>query len=62
MTSKSPLRTCEDIDESVLSYAEIKAICTGNPLIKEKMALDIEVGKLRLLKSQHQESCICRYG
>jgi len=54
MTSKSPVRSCEDVDESVLSYAEIKALCAGNPLIKEKMDLDIEVARLRLLKSDHQ--------
>ncbi|MGN0569258.1 MAG: LPD25 domain-containing protein [Candidatus Fimenecus sp.] len=50
-TSKSPARSCEDIDESVLSYAEIKMLATGNPLIKEKMDLDIQVQRLRLLKS-----------
>ena len=54
MTSKSPVRSAEDIDETALSYAEIKALCTGNPHIKEKMDLDIEVQKLRLLKSSHQ--------
>lgn len=54
MTSKSPVRSCEDIDEVALSYAEIKALCAGNPAIKEKMDLDIEVSKLRLLKSSHQ--------
>ena len=54
MTSKAPLRTCEDIDESVLSYAEIKALCAGNPHIKEKMDLDIEVSRLRLLKANYQ--------
>jgi N12 class adenine-specific DNA methylase len=54
MSSKSPVRSCEDVDESVLSYAEIKALCAGNPLIKEKMDLDIEVARLRLLKSDHQ--------
>ncbi len=53
MTSKSPVRSAEDIDESALSYAEIKALCTGNPLIKEKMDLDIDVGKLKLLKASH---------
>ncbi len=49
MTSKAPIRSCEDIDDEVLSYAEIKALCAGNPLIKEKMNLDIEVARLRLL-------------
>ena len=54
MTSKSPVRSCEDVDETSLSYAEIKALCAGNPLIKEKMDLDIEVARLRLLKADHQ--------
>jgi len=54
MTSKSPVRSCEDVDETALSYAEIKALCAGNPLIAEKMNLDIEVTKLRMLKSEHQ--------
>ena len=54
MTSKSPVRSCEDADETALSYAEIKALCAGNPLIKEKMDLDIEVARLRLLKANHQ--------
>lgn len=54
MTSKSPVRSCEDVDETALSYAEVKALCAGNPLIKEKMDLDIEVGRLRVLRSQHQ--------
>ena len=53
MTSKSPVRSCEDIDETALSYAEIKALCTGNPNIKEKMDLDIDVQRLRLLKANH---------
>jgi len=51
MTSKSPMRTCEDVDETALSYAEIKALCAGNPKIKEKMNLDVEVAKLRIVKS-----------
>lgn len=51
MTSKSPVRSCEDIDETALSYAEIKSLATGNPYIKEKMDLDIQVQKLKLLKS-----------
>ena len=54
MTSKSPVRSCEDVDEQALSYAEIKALCAGNPLIKEKMDLDIEVARLRVLKADHQ--------
>lgn len=53
MTSKSPVRSAEDIDETALSYAEIKALCTGNPFIKEKMDLDISVQKLKLLKANH---------
>ena len=53
MTSKSPVRSAEDIDETALSYAEIKALCTGNPYIKEKMDLDIDVGRLKLLKADH---------
>ena len=56
MTSKSPVRSCEDVDETALSYAEIKALCAGNPLIKEKMDLDIEVARLRLLKANHRAS------
>jgi N12 class adenine-specific DNA methylase len=54
MSSKSPVRSCEDVDESVLSYAEIKALCAGNPLIAEKMNLDIEVAKLRMIKAEYQ--------
>ena len=54
MTSKSPVRSCQDLDEVSLSYAEIKALSAGNPLIKEKMDLDIEVGKLKMLKASHQ--------
>ena len=53
MTSKSPVRSAEDVDEQALSYAEIKALASGNPMIKEKMDLDIEVSKLKLLKSNH---------
>ena len=53
MTSKSPVRSAEDIDETALSYAEIKALCTGNPLIKERMDLDIDVQRLRLLKANY---------
>ena len=51
MTSKSPVRSCEDVDDTALSYAEVKALATGNPAIKEKMALDVEVSKLKLLKA-----------
>ena len=53
MTSKSPVRSAEDIDETALSYAEIKALCSGNPAVKEKMDLDIAVAKLKLLKANH---------
>ena len=54
MTSKSPVRSCDDVDEQALSYAEIKALCAGNPLIKEKMDLDVQVAKLKVLKANHQ--------
>ena len=53
MTSKSPVRSCEDVDEQVLSYAEIKALCAGNPLIRQKMDLDIDVARLKVLKADH---------
>ena len=53
MASKSPVRSCEDIDEAALSYAEVKALATGNPYIKEKMDLDIQVSKLKLMKANH---------
>lgn len=53
MTSKSPVRSAEDIDETALSYAEVKALATGNPYIREKMDLDIQVSKLKLLKANH---------
>ena len=53
MTSKSPVRACEDVDDTALSYAEIKALATGNPYIKEKMDLDIQVAKLRMLRASH---------
>ena len=53
MTSKSPVRACEDVDDVALSYAEIKALATGNPYIKEKMDLDIQVSKLKLMKANH---------
>ena len=58
MTSKSPVRACEDVDDTALSYAEIKALATGNPYIKEKMDLDIQVSKLKLLKANHGSKLI----
>ena len=54
MTSKSPVRSCDDVDETALSYAEIKALCAGDPRIKEKMDLDVDVARLRLMKADHQ--------
>ena len=54
MTSKSPVRSCEDIDETALSYAEIKALCAGDERIKEKMDLDVDVARLRLMRASHQ--------
>ena len=53
-TTKSPARTCEDVDEAALSYAEIKALCAGDPRIKERMELDVDVSKLKIMKSAHQ--------
>ena len=53
MTSKSPVRSCEDVDEAALTYAEVKALATGNPYIKEKMTLDTQVAKLKLMKANH---------
>ena len=53
MTSKAPVRSCEDVDEAALSYAEVKMLATGNPYIKEKMDLDIAVSRLRLLQSDY---------
>ena len=53
MTSKSPVRSCEDVDEAAFTYAEVKALATGNPYIKEKMDLDIQVSKLKLMKANH---------
>ncbi len=53
MTSKSPVRSCEDVDETALNYAEVKALATGNPHIKEKMDLEVQVAKLKLLKSNY---------
>ena len=54
MSSKSPVRACDDVDETALSYAEIKALCASDPRIKEKMNLDVEVAKLRLMKADHE--------
>lgn len=56
MTSKSPVRSCEDVDEAALSYAEVKALATGNPAVKEKMELDVDVAKLKLLKANHMNN------
>lgn len=67
MTSKSPVRSCDDLDETSLSFAEVKALCAGDPKIKEKMDLDIEVAKLKLLKANYKsikyqlENKILRY-
>lgn len=55
MTSKAPVRSCEDVDESVMSYAEIKALCAGSPLIKEKMELDMRVAQLKMLKASYKK-------
>ena len=56
MTSKAPVRSCEDVDEAALSYAEVKALATGNPAVKEKMELDVDVAKLKLLKANHMNN------
>ncbi len=56
MTSKAPVRACQDVDETALSFAEVKALATGNPYIKEKMLLDVEVSKLKLLKASHDSN------
>ena len=56
MTSKAPVRSCEDVDEAALSYEEVKALATGNPAVKEKMALDVDVAKLKLLKANHMNN------
>ena len=56
MTSKNPARSCEDVDESVLSYAEVKALASGDPRIREKMELDVEVAKLKMAKSEYQNN------
>ena len=54
MTSRTPLRSCDDVDEAALSFAEIKALCAGDPRIKERMELDVDVAKLKIMKSDHQ--------
>lgn len=54
MSSKSPVRSCEDVDETALSFAEIKALCAGDPRIKERMDLDVEVSRLKIMKADHQ--------
>ena len=54
MTSKSPVRSCDDVDETALSFAEIKALCAGDPRIKERMELDVDVAKLKIMKAGHQ--------
>ena len=54
MTSKSPVRSCEDVDEQVLTYAEVKALCAGDDRIKEKMDLEVDIARLRMLKAEHQ--------
>ena len=56
MSGKNPSRSCEDVDEAALSYAEVKALATGNPAVKEKMALDVDVAKLKLLKANHMNN------
>ncbi len=56
MTSKTPARSCEDVDEAALSFAEIKALCAGDPRIKERMDLDVDVSKLKMMKSEHQSN------
>ena len=55
MTSKSPVRSCDDVDETALSFAEIKALCAGDPRIKERMDLDVEVSKLKIMKRKPQK-------
>ena len=54
MTSKSPVRSCDDVDETALSFAEIKALCAGDPRIKERMDLEVDVSRLKLMKADHQ--------
>lgn len=60
MTSKSPVRSCQDVDEAALSYAEVKALATGNPKIKEKMDLDVQVTKLKMLKANYESNLFRR--
>ena len=62
MTSKSPVRSCDDVDETALSFAEIKALCAGDPRIKERMDLDVEVSRLKLMKADHQSKQISLNG
>ena len=54
MSSKSPVRSCDDVDETALSFAEIKALCAGDPRIKERMDLDVDVSRLKIMKADHQ--------
>ena len=54
LQSHSPVRSCDDVDETALSFAEIKALCAGDPRIKERMDLDVEVSRLKLMKADHQ--------
>ena len=54
MTSKTPVRSCQDVDEAALSYAEIKALCAGDPRIKERMELDVDVARLKIMRADHQ--------
>ena len=54
MTSKSPVRSCEDVDEASLSYAEVKALCAGDPRIRERMDLEVDVNKIKMMKASHQ--------
>ena len=61
MTSKSPVRSCEDVDEAALTYAEVKALATGNPYIKQKMDLDIQVSRLKLMKANHTQGMITQW-
>ena len=56
MSSKSPVRSCDDVDETALSFAEIKALCAGDPRIKERMDLDVDVSRLKLMKADHQSN------
>ena len=58
MTSQSPVRSCDDVDETALSFAEIKALCAGDPRIKERMDLDVDVSRLKLLKGRPPEQAV----